>query len=64
MTTRERLLDAQTRAMQLYLRRQEVEGQRQTLQQQAQALDVALVRTDGEIAVLNALIAEEASSGV
>lgn len=63
LTLQERLTDAHQRAMRLYLRRQDVEAQKQQLAQQAQAIDVALVRTDGEIVVLESLIAEEASRG-
>lgn len=64
MTLQERLVDAHQRAARLYLRRQEVESQRHQLTQQAQALDVALVKTDGEIETLQSLLVEEASRGV
>lgn len=63
MTLQERLVDAQTRAMRLYLRRQEVEAQRQQLAQQAQAIDLAMVKSDGEIALLETLIASEVPRG-
>ena len=61
MTLTERLNDAHERARKLYLRRQDVQGQIAAAQQHAQAIDVALVKTDGEIAVLEQLIAEQAA---
>lgn len=66
MTLADRLMDAQTRAMRLYLRRQELQGQAQMVAQQAQACDLALVKTDGEIETLQALMAaeQEATRGV
>ena len=59
MTLAERLTATHAKAARLYLRRQDIEVQRQQLTQQAQALDVALVKTDGEVAMLEALIEAE-----
>jgi hypothetical protein len=65
MTLAERLNDAHERARKLYLRRQDVQAQLAQVHQHAQALDLALVKSDGEIAVLEQLIAEQgAPNGV
>jgi chromosome segregation ATPase len=58
VTLAERLADAHQRSVALYLRRQQIEAQRQQIQQQAQACDLELVKLDGEIEVLKALITE------
>lgn len=58
MTLGERLADAHTRAMRAYLERQQLEGQRQHLALAIQQCEHRLLQTDGEIAVLEALIAE------
>ena len=63
MTLQERVTETQARASRLYLRRQEIETQRQALSQQGQAVDLALVRTDGELELLAQLIAAEVPSG-
>lgn len=59
MTLQERLAAEHVTATRLYLRRQEVEAQRQALAQQAQQIDLALVRSDGVVELLQALIAAE-----
>jgi len=59
MTLQERLADAQATATRLYLRRQEVEAARQRIAQEAQQIDLALVKSDGAIDVLQQLIAAE-----
>lgn len=64
MTLQERLTETHARATRLYLQRQQVEAQRQAIAQQAQALDLALVRTDGEVELLERLIAEGKADGV
>lgn len=66
MTLSERLTEVHVRAMRLYRRRQDVEAQIQQLQQQSRAIDIALVKTDGEIDLLETLLAaeQEASRGV
>lgn len=60
MTLVERLADAHTRAMRAYLQRQQLEAQRQQLQIAIVQCEQALLTTDGEIALLEALIAETA----
>ena len=60
-TLTERRDSAHQRSVALYLQRQSVEAQRQQMVQQAQAIDLELVRLDGEIRLLDALIAEDAS---
>lgn len=59
MTLQERLDRANQQSVSLYLRRQDIEGQRQQLSLQAQQCDVELMRLDGEIRVLSAAIAEQ-----
>lgn len=55
----DRLDHAHQRSVALYLQRQQVEAQRQACAQQAQAIDLELVKLDGEIRVLEALIRGE-----
>lgn len=50
-----KLSDAHQRSVSAYLRRQQIEAERQNLAQQAMATDQELVRLDGEIAALTAL---------
>lgn len=65
MTLQERVTETQAHAARLYLRRQEIETQRQHLTQQAHAVDIALVKLDGELELLERLIAaEKGSDGV
>lgn len=59
MTLAERLADANQRSVTLYLRRQQIELRRQELVTAGQQCDFGLVKIDGEIEVLTALIAEE-----
>jgi hypothetical protein len=59
MTLTERLTDAQAHATTLYLRRQEVESERQRLGHVAQQIDLSLVKSDGAIELLQQLIAAE-----
>jgi hypothetical protein len=63
MTLPERLADAQTRAMRLYLQRQQIEAQRQHFAQQSVLCDQAMLKSDGEIALIETLIAESAGTG-
>ena len=58
MSAQSRLTLAHQRSVALYLQRQQIEAKRQQLTQQAQAIEVELVQLDGEIRVLEALIAE------
>ena len=58
MTLDERVLDAQTRSMKLYLERQTVELTRQQAMVRAQQIDLELVKLDGELALLETLQAE------
>jgi len=58
MSAQSRLMLAHQRSVALYLQRQQIEAKRQQLTQQAQAIEVELVQLDGEIRVLEALIAE------
>lgn len=51
------LAAAHARAVSLYLRRQDVQAQIQSWQQQAVQVDRELVRSDGEIAALEAVLA-------
>jgi len=52
------IADVHQRATALYLQRQQIEAQRQVLQQQAQQTDFALIETDGELKALEALRAK------
>lgn len=56
MTIQERLDSTQQRSVAAYLRRQQIEAQRQQLTQAAQQTDLELIRYDGEIDVLTALL--------
>ncbi len=58
MTLADRLTDAHTRAMRAYLERQRLEGERQQLALAIQSCEHRMLQTDGEIALLEALIAE------
>jgi hypothetical protein len=58
VTLEERLTAAQARSVTLYLDRQALEASRQQLVLRAQETDFALLRLDGEIELLQALIAE------
>ena len=65
MTLQQRLDAAQFKSVRLYLRRVEIEEQKQALtnqmsqlMSQARQVDADLVRMDGEIDLLDALIAE------
>jgi hypothetical protein len=64
VTLSERLVAAHATAMRLYLRRQEIEAQRARVMQDAMQCDQSLLRSDGEIALLESLIAEERNDGV
>ena len=59
MTLQERLTEAHAKAAKLYLQRQSIELQRATFAQQATLVDRALLKSDGEIEALEALIASE-----
>lgn len=59
-----RLTETHAKAARLYLRRQEIEQQRQQIAHQATLCDQALVKTDGEIELLNALIAVDVTDGL
>ena len=59
MTLEERLTAAHARSTSLYLERQRIEAARQQLTLRAQETDFALVKLDGEIEVLDALIAAQ-----
>ncbi len=58
MTLVERLADAHARSVTAYLRRQDLEQQRQAITLACGRTDQELLTLDGEIAVLTALIAE------
>lgn len=60
MTLDERLADAKSRSVALYLQRATVGQQQQHLAAQASILDQGMLRLDGEIGLLDALIAEAA----
>lgn len=62
MTLAERLADAHQRSVALYLRRQTLESQRQQIQLAAQQCEMELLKSDGEIAVLTALVTEQESA--
>lgn len=62
MTLTERLADAHQRSVALYLRRQQIEAQRQQVAQQAALCDQALVKADGEIELLERMLAEDAAT--
>jgi hypothetical protein len=55
MTLAERLADAHQRSVALYLQRQQLEQQRQTVLQQIALCEQALLKSDGEIDVLTAI---------
>jgi len=59
MTLNERLGETHQRAARLYLQRQDLEQQRQALQAKAVQVEQALLKTDGEVELLQALIAEQ-----
>ncbi len=64
-TIPERIAETQAKAMRLYLQRQQVEQQRQSLQSQAAAIEQAMLRTDGELELLEKLnTAEKVPDGV
>ncbi len=58
MTLEDRLTAAHARSTTLYLDRQRIEAARQQLTLRAQETDWALIKLDGEIELLQALIAE------
>ncbi len=58
MTLTERLADAHQRSVALYLRRQDIETQRQQCVLMAQQCDRDLLQLDGEIGVLTVLVKE------
>ena len=63
MTLRDRHTAAHAAAIKLYLYRQTLEQQYQQIQQQRQACDLALVKSDGAIELLEALIAADGPDG-
>lgn len=62
MTLDDRLTTAQMQSVALYLKQQELEGQRQQIVTQQQATNIELVRLDGVIETLT-LLRKEAASG-
>ena len=54
-----KLTETHAKAARLYLRRQELEQQRQAVAQQALLCEQAMLKTDGEVELLERLIAEE-----
>lgn len=58
MTLQDRLADAKARSVKLYLQRAALEQQRQHLTAEASLTDQAMLRLDGEIELLDALITE------
>lgn len=60
MTLIERLADAKARSVALYLQRAALEQQRQQIASQAAIADQGMLRIDGEIVLLEALIEESA----
>lgn len=63
MTLVERLADAHQRSVTLYLQRQLIEQKRQQIMMEAMQCDQQLVKLDGEIEVLTALVAAESAHG-
>ncbi len=59
MTLADRLADAQQRSVKLYLQRSQIQEQAQQVRSAGVQLDMALVKLDGEIDLLTALIAEQ-----
>ncbi len=62
MTVAERLADAERRSVTLYLQRQQLEMQRQSIQQQIVLCEQALLKSDGEIEILTVLHQNGASN--
>jgi hypothetical protein len=58
MMLSERLADAHQRSVKLYLQRQQIQEQLIATQRAAAQCDQLLVKADGEIEILEALIAE------
>ncbi len=58
MTLVDRLADAHRRALQAYLQRQQLEHQRQQIAAAILQCEHTLLMTDGEVTLLEALIAE------
>lgn len=56
MTLSERLAAAERKSVQLYLQRQALEGQRQQIAQQIVLCEQALLKSDGEIDALTAVM--------
>lgn len=63
MTLAERLADANKRSVSLYLQRTQIEQQRQQLTIKAALCDQGLLKLDGEIEVLEAVISEDSARG-
>jgi hypothetical protein len=59
VTLQERLTETHARAARLYLQRQQIEQQRQQLNVSAAQAEQAMLKTDGEIELLDRLIAEQ-----
>lgn len=60
MTLQERMQSEHAKAARLYLRRQELEQQRQMVNQQCASCDLDLAKSDGRIAMLEELSKETA----
>ena len=60
MTLQERLDKANQLSVKLYLRRQEIEGQKQQIAKMAHDCDAQLLALDAQIGMLTELIAESA----
>lgn len=59
MTIQDRLTDANARSAHLYLQRQQLEYQLQQIQIERTKIDMALMKLDGEIELLNQLLQEK-----
>lgn len=59
MTLSERLAETHQRAARLYLQRQQLEAQRQQIAALAAQCEQALLKTDGEVELLESLMAAE-----
>lgn len=59
MTLQERLDQAQQQSVSVYLRRQQIEAQRHQIAKMALDCDQALIRLDGQIALLTDILTPE-----
>lgn len=62
MNLKERLADAHQRSVSLYLRRSELESQRQQIAMDSMRCDQGLIKLDAEIELLTKLLMNESDS--